>query len=90
MRWLLLMILLSGCVDSAETIDARLSGTFTEDRSQPDMAEVGEILAPYDVVIMESFPEQFSAVLPMSVCEERRPLLEGKPYLQSLSSCRAV
>lgn len=91
MKWLLLaacMLPLAGCAE--EVPEARLAGAFTEGRTAEDMAEVRDILAPYDVAIMESFPEQFSVTLPMEVCQERRDLLEDKPYLRSLSPCRPV
>ena len=86
----LLVVAASGCMSGPEGAAYQLSGAFTAQRTQADIEEFHEIVAPFssDVRIMESFPEQFVvAGMSKTGCDDARSQLVGKPYIGSLSQC---
>lgn len=88
---LLVALALAGCSTSTSGPSFRLSGAFTEDRTEQDLQEFDRIVAPYsdDVLIMESFPEQFSIRGIEGGCEQLRVDLQAKDYIASVGTCVA-
>lgn len=90
--------LLAGCSGGAYGDDLSvpphgtyaLGGAFKETRTQADMQDLGTRVAARggDLVIMESFPEQFRAgQLSASACDALHAELETVTYLSHLGSC---
>lgn len=97
MRWdvpavvaIFLAVALSGCgsVDSGPRF--HLTGAFTAERTQEDLDEFHGIVDDYsdDVLILESFPEQFDIRDIVGGCEQLRSTLQAKDYIASLGTCQ--
>lgn len=86
-------LLLAGCLGSStEPTPFRLSGSFTEDRTQADLDEFHALVEPYatDVRIMESFPEQFAIDgRDLARCDGLAALLASKDYIAHVGDCLA-
>ena len=85
-----LLIVLPGCANPDESETFQLSGSFTQDRTQEDLADFNAVVEPYsdDVAIMESFPEQFSIRGIVGGCEQLRSTLDAKTYIAAVGTCR--
>ncbi len=83
-------VLLAGCGTPAAGPSFRLSGTFTQDRTQADLDEFNGIAARYsdDVAILESFPEQFAIRGIVGGCDQLRATLQAKDYVASVGACQ--
>lgn len=84
----LLAVLLAGC--AGEETPYSVTGSFTGDRADEDieeLRELGEDLGG-EVVILESFPEQFQVrALSLEDCETFREQVEGKDYVEEVGPC---
>lgn len=90
-RWVVLILLvagLSGCQEE-ELTTYRISGSFTEDRTEDDMAELVDRASQHgDVSILESFPEQFVIRhLDVRGCQFLRPFLDTRDYIAQWRDC---
>lgn len=84
----LLVIGLAGCAGDA--VSFQVGGSFRQDRADSDLDDLRATAAPYsdDVLVMESFPEQFNVRgLDEHGCNELRALLQAKAYLQHVGAC---
>lgn len=84
-----LFVLAAGCATPDGGGSFRLSGSFTSDRTEADLADFQAVVRPYsdDVAIMESFPEQFAINGIVGRCEQLRATLEAKPYIANVGAC---
>lgn len=76
--------------DGSGTATWRLGGSFTENATQAEIAEIGRELEPYNATmrVMESFPMQYAVDgLTLEVCPEVRALLAEKPYVAVVREC---
>lgn len=95
MRWRLLALLLlaapwTGCVGEGGA-SHELGGTFTEEASQEQMAELqGEVQQRGgQMALLESFPVQFHAIgLGEQACEEVRTFAQESPYVAEVGECQ--
>lgn len=92
MRWLLgvvlLPVVLAGCADPTYQV----TGTFTSDRTEADIEDLRLLAQEHggDVLIAESFPEQFViSDVSRHECEELRGVLLEKDYLANVDTCSA-
>lgn len=86
----LLALALAGCgTPAADGPTFRLGGAFTEQRTDADLQDFQRTVRPYsdDVLLMESFPEQFSIRGIVGGCEQLRSQLDAKPYIATVGQC---
>lgn len=95
MRWIALLLLpmLAGCLTQvSQEPDASISGSFTSDRTQADLADFQARVDAWggEAVIMESFPEQFRVTLPETDCYLFAQEVEDLDYIAQVGACQTA
>jgi len=90
-----LVALVPGCAEDTGSGEPswRVSGSFTEDAGDEDIADLQQRLRPWgtSAAILESYPLQYSILVDSGpACDEVRTMLQQRAYLASVGRCQAV
>jgi len=78
---------------SGRTTSYRLSGVLSETITQNELEDLNNLASLHnaEIIIMESFPMQFSATFKKPVdCDGMEKTLSSLSYIASLGTCRAM